>query len=290
MALNDSDLADAWTTTSLRPDRVHYDTGVLLDAEDFRDEQTYHRGRLARALGYLGGSGTLIGLRASVQRPAAGLELQVGAGLAVDRHGRLIEVPRPWCLRLAPWLAALSADALRAALGPQGVVADLYLRAVARGRGATPAFAHGAYDATDALAPSRVRDAFRFVLRLRPEAAADPGAPNFLPEPRFAALRSVPAADRAAALRDALLDGWDDTLARPDGAALAPLREHGPNVDPASLFLARVRLPAVAADPADAASDGRPLFDLDALGDAQVDNHARCFVLPNDLIAALLAA
>lgn len=282
MALNDSDLADAWST-SLRPDRVFYDTGVLLDAEDFRDEQTYHRGRLARALAYLGGSGTLVGLRVGVQRPAAGLEIQVGGGLAVDRLGRLIEVPRPWCLRLAPWLAAQSDDALRAALGPQGVVADLYLRWVARGRGATPAFAHGAYDATDAIAPARVRDAFRFGLVLRPEAAADPAAPNFLPEARFAALRSVAAAERAAALREALLDGWNDALARPDGAALVPLREHGPGVDPASVFIARLRLPAVA-------GDARPDIDLDALADEHVDNHSRCFVLPNDLTAALLAA
>lgn len=285
MALNDTDLDDAWAG-SPRPDRVFYELGVLLDAEDFRDEQTYHRGRLARALGYLGGAGTLVGLRARVQRPAAGLELQVGGGLAVDRLGRLIEVPRPWCLRLPEWLRAQSADALRAALGPQGVVADLYLRYVARGRGATPAFAQGAYDATDALTPARVRDAFRFSLVLRPEAAADPAAPNFLPQPRFAALRGLPEAGRGAALRDALLDGWDGRLARADGAALAPLREHAIGVDPAAVFLARLRVPATPA----AAPEQPPDFDLDALGDAQVDNHARSFVLPNDLIAALLAA
>jgi hypothetical protein len=33
-----------------RPDRPFYDTGVLLGSDDFRDEQTYHRSRLARAL------------------------------------------------------------------------------------------------------------------------------------------------------------------------------------------------------------------------------------------------
>ena len=31
------------------PDRVFYATGVLLDAEDFSAEQTYHRAQLARA-------------------------------------------------------------------------------------------------------------------------------------------------------------------------------------------------------------------------------------------------
>ena len=283
MALNDTDFAavDA-LPGALRPDRLYYDTGVLLDREDFVDEQTYHRGRLARALGYLGGAGTLVGLKVTAQRPPPGLELQVGGGLAVDRHGRLIEVPRPWCLRLQPWVDALSDDALRAALGPQGVVADLYLRFASRGRGATPAFAHGAYDATDALVPSRVRDAFVFELVLRPEARDDPAAPAHLPAQRFAALRGTPAADRAAALGNALLDGWDQRLARPNGEALAPLQEHGPKVDPAAIFLARVRLPATAADP-------RPLLDLSAFGDAQIDNLSRAFVVPNDLLVALIA-
>lgn len=286
MALNEQDLAavDA-LPGSLRPDRVYYDTGVLLDREDFVDEQTYHRGRLARALAYLGGSGTLVGLRATVQRPTAGLELQVGAGLAVDRHGRLIEVPRPWCLRLGPWLEAQSDDALRAALGPQGVVADLYVRFVSRGRGATPAFAHGAYDATDALVPARVRDAFVFQLMLRPEAAADPTAPNHLPRSRFAALRALPPAQRVDAAREALLDGWDDALGRPDGEALARRSEHGPQVDPSAVFLARVRLPAAAGG-----DGGRPQVALDGLADAHIDNGARAFVVPNDLLAAIFGA
>lgn len=43
--------------------RVFYAPGVLLDANDFKDEQLYHRGRLARALAYLHGSGTVAGLK-----------------------------------------------------------------------------------------------------------------------------------------------------------------------------------------------------------------------------------
>ena len=286
MALNDTDLAatDA-LPTALRPDRLYYDTGVLLDREDFGDEQTYHRGRLARALSYLGGSGTLVGLKVTAVRPAPGLELQVGGGLAVDRHGRLIEVPRPWCLRLPPWVASKSNDALRAALGAEGVVADLYVRFLSRGRGATPAFAHGAYDATDALVPSRVRDAFAFELRLRPEAKDDPAAPNHLPRQRFAALRALPPAERADAARAALLDGWGPSLARPDGQALERLQEHAVGVDAAAVFLARVRLPAGAPD-----ADGRPVFDLDAFDDSRIDNESRAFVVPNDMLAAIFAA
>jgi hypothetical protein len=286
MALNDTDFAavDA-LPGALRPDRLYYDTGVLLDREDFVDEQTYHRGRLARALGYLGGSGTLVGLKVTAQRPPPGLELQVSGGLAVDRHGRLIEVPRPWCLGLAPWVVAQGSDALRAAFGPQGVVADLYLRFASRSRGATPAFAHGAYDATDALVPSRVRDAFVFELRLRPEAKDAPEAPNHLPRQRFATLRALPAEQRADAVRDALLDGWDHSLARPNGEALPRLQEHGPSTDPTAIFLARVSLPA---GPPDA--DGRPVMDLDALDETHIDNRSRAFVVPNDMLAAVFAA
>jgi len=47
------------------PDRVNYVTGVLLGAEDFQAEQDYHRGRLARALAYAMGHGTLAGLEVS---------------------------------------------------------------------------------------------------------------------------------------------------------------------------------------------------------------------------------
>src|SRR3954470_17572641 len=81
-------------------ERVNYATGVLLQAEDFRDEQTYHRARLATALSYLIGHGTLAGLAA--RAPEVGdndLELRVEAGLALDRYGRMIEVTEPWCTR-----------------------------------------------------------------------------------------------------------------------------------------------------------------------------------------------
>ena len=52
-------------------ERPSYATGILLDAQDFTDEQTYHRGRLARALASLTGGGTLAGLRVS-HSPATG--------------------------------------------------------------------------------------------------------------------------------------------------------------------------------------------------------------------------
>ena len=41
---------DPLMDAELRPDRLHFATGVMLDREDFQAEQLYHRGRLARAL------------------------------------------------------------------------------------------------------------------------------------------------------------------------------------------------------------------------------------------------
>ena len=65
-----------------RPERAAYATGMLLDAQDFIDEQTYHRGRLARALAFLAGGGTLAGLEVT-HRPAdadQAEEIQVAPG------------------------------------------------------------------------------------------------------------------------------------------------------------------------------------------------------------------
>lgn len=287
--------ADA-LAASVSPDRPYHETGVLLGADDFRDEQTYHRARLARALAYLSGGGTLIGLRAVIQSNADATlhEVKVLPGLAIDRLGRLIEVPRAWCLRLENWWAARSADELRAAHGAQGVVVDLFLRFAAVARGRTPSFAQGAFDATDALVPNRLRDAFRFDLVLRPDAKDAPQA-SMLPMTRFAALRGVAEAERAVALAEALLDGWAignahaHDLARPDSVTLPPLAEHGAGlsmVDTMSIFLARLRIPTLES-PEAVAPTAKPTVDFAALDAESIDNRSRRFVVPADAIAAL---
>ncbi len=95
--------------TTLHSERLHYATGELLGANDVQDEQTYHRRQLARALLTLQGSGSIAGLRVVANhqpgdRPEdTEVELQVEPGLALDRAGRLIEVPRQACLRLRRW-------------------------------------------------------------------------------------------------------------------------------------------------------------------------------------------
>ena len=90
------------------PDRLYYATGVFLDATDLQAEQTYHRSRMARVLDYLHGYGTVAGL--SVGWETVTLDdgtvtdrIRVQPGLAVDRLGRMIEIPRSVCLDLSQW-------------------------------------------------------------------------------------------------------------------------------------------------------------------------------------------
>lgn len=286
-------------------ERPVYATGMLLDAQDFLDEQTYHRGRLARVLGAVAGSGTLAGLLVH-HRPevatgagAGPEEIQVNAGLAVDRLGRLIELPRPACLRVQRWWdAELARDGLlqadhtsperfisaRAqagmALPTRAVVADVFLRFVACPRGLTPAFASGPFDALNAVSVSRLRDAYELQLvprqnltdtglglPLRPGAFTLPvdqeSAEDALA--REAAMDD-PTADpavRRAALQDAVLHAYSRTA---DGE-LPRGPEHPPTVDASAVFIARVLIPVEPTDP------------TLRLGNAVlVDNHSRRFL------------
>jgi hypothetical protein len=253
------------------PDRVFYATGVLLAAEDFRAEQTYHRGRLARVLEYLHGSGTVAGLNvpdiAAVANPDDE-ELVVEPGVAIDRLGRLIEVPRKACIRLNRWYKQQDPGDLHQGFHATGVVVDLFIRFVECERGKTPAFGAGPFDALDAVTPSRLRDGYQLELVIRKEAA-----PN-LPQDPWPDLAAVAPAARRKALDDAIFAAWREGSDQwtPDG--LKPAREHVPNQDPASLFLARLTLPA---------TDGSPPVRTPGAA-AQIDRYSRLFVYtPNAL-------
>ncbi|XYH97503.1 hypothetical protein ACMHYB_58745 [Sorangium sp. So ce1128] len=254
------------------PDRVHYAQGVLLDAQDFRDEQTYHRGRLARALKYLCGPGTVAGLGVE-PRPATGetLEILVRPGLAIDPLGRLIELPRPACLRVGPWYASQDPSDLQAgfrAEAPSGVVADVFIRFVACERGRTPAIASGPFDALDAVVASRVRDGYELELVVRPEPTL-PALPDAFA--LGAGLLVDPNGRRQ--FQDAVLGGWEEGTDgwREDGRP-ALLPEHLATQEGVELLLARVRIPADAPSSATAPPARR-------LGEpVAVDNHVRRFV------------
>ncbi|HEU4926243.1 MAG TPA: hypothetical protein VFT24_04310 [Vicinamibacterales bacterium] len=260
-------------------ERPSYSTGMLLDAQDFTDEQTYHRGRLARVLASLTAGGTLAGLRVS-HGPATAApnvhpeEIRVEPGLAIDRLGRLIEVPRPACLRLQNWFDAeaaadggdrlrqgaytnlnrfLSARAIgeagsqnRPPIPARGVVADVFLRFIACARGLSPSFATGPFEALDAVATSRVRDAYDLHLIVR-QGLDD--AFNGLPAPGVDLAGIADLAERRARLQDAILDSYPASGRAGSPGELDPLPEHPAGVDRTAVFLARVVVPVGAANP-----------------------------------------
>ncbi len=232
------------------PDRVHYATGVLLGAEDFQAEQDYHRSRLARALAYAMGHGTLAGLAvtheaaqaADATNPATSERLLVAPGLAIDRLGRMIEVVKPRCLKLDDWYQAQSPQLLRQAWhdadnlwtgSPSGVAADLFVRFVVCERGKTPAFASDAFDSFDSVTAARLRDGFEMALILRQETSPPRPQPQW---PDFA--------NDASNLRGAIYSAWREGSAYSTLQGLDPLPEHVPGQDTSSLFLARLLLPA----------------------------------------------
>lgn len=275
-------------------ERLRYATGELLGADDFLDEQTYHRRQLAHALLFLNGSGTLAGLRVVAKhRPGATtaedeVHLEVEPGLALDRAGRLIEVPREACLRLRRWFDFIAAQLpdsavqdvgdLRAALQNGAVVADVFLAFHPCDRGYTPAFASGPFDALDASQPSRVRDAYELSLVLRPEAnppvATDP----------WAGIATVANAQKAS------LDAWQ-TLALPPPDHAGDWHENPAAIDPTAVLLARVRLPAGPAP--NAASAPVPDWSAATWADSapgensNIKNDVRNFILPTAAIRHL---
>jgi len=283
-------------------ERPHYATGMLLDSSDFIAEQTYHRGRLAMAVGAITGGGTLAGLRvghraSTTERPE---EIGVDAGLAVDRLGRLIELPRAACLRLQRWWDHMDDtdkgrdDLRRAAYGnverfvsaraereagvgdapalpTRAVIADIYLRFLLCEQGYTPSFASGPFDALDAVAVSRVRDAYE--LLLVPRHGLDD---DFSGLPFAAALPTDPVERRDAA-QDAVLDGWPDR-GDPGNSKPLPPAEHPNDIDTSAQFIARVLIPVDAST--------QPQRQGEAV---VVDNWARRFVPSTQLLLRWLA-
>lgn len=283
------------------PERPAYATGQLLDVQDFSDEQTYHRGRLARALGALAGNGTLAGLRAGYAAASATMpeEIRIEPGYAVDRLGRLIEIPRPACTRLQRWFEGISAldagDTLRrsaydnlgrfassraqaeAALPARAVVADVFIRFLACPRGFTPAFAAGPFDALNAVSTSRLRDAYELQLLARTDLDdAHTGLPAAGAD--LAAIADPTA--RKAALQDAIFNAWSASGHASEAGALPPASEHLPAMDTTAVWLARLFIPVTA--------DTIP--QRDASGSVLVDNYSRRFVPAQPLLARWIGA
>jgi len=258
-------------------------------------------------MAFLAGGGTLAGLRVTHQAATTGdhavpEEIRVEPGLAVDRLGRLIELPRPACLRLPRWYDAqnavdggdtlkrsayadlnrfLSARAIADAALPQAVVipdravvADVFLRFVACPRGLTPSFAAGPFDALNAVSTSRVRDAYE--LLLIPREGLDDDYDGLPAAPGAAAVGDpdAEAAARHAALQDAVLAAYAASGRAGNTGQLAPLPEQPNGLDPTAVFIARTLIPVAAGDP--------PVRQGDAV---LVDNWRRRFIPSASLLA-----
>ena len=262
-------------------DRLFYATGTMLNADDLTDEQAYHRGQLARALRYLHGTGTVAGLK--VEFAADTEEVVVQPGMAIDRVGRVVVVPRKACIRVARWFATIrdnpnTAGKLTKAFDGTHVVADVFLRYARCERGKTPAFAEGLLEALDAAVPARVRD--WYALDMLP--VADPTVAPVLPPDPWAGLTAGNQLDK-------VFDAWEDELKAlrdqnksqfwSDAVERIGLAENDLPRSTA-VFLARVPIPATAA-----AAGQVPT--RTANGAIVPDNSARRLVLPAAAVARL---
>jgi hypothetical protein len=266
------------------PSRVYYATGRMLGVEDFQAEQDYHRGRLARTLLQLYGTGTVSGLLVQTDGNAdvTKLEIQVTPGMAIDRVGRIIEVPRTVCIVLQNWLtqyvsawqsqqsgnapgAPSIADPNTAIHDGKNLTVDVFATFVPCTRGVTPCFAsQDDYDATDAFSPNRLLDSFAMQLVLRTD--ANPKTP-LDPWAGLGAQQPTPAALRQSMLAGAL--GPAGTLA-----------EYPPNFDQTAVFLARILVPATAGT-----AGNPPTWNLAGLAAANIDNTSRLFVIPVSVLS-----
>lgn len=237
------------------PERLFLHDGALVTETHFHAEQLYHRGQIARVALHLHGAGTMAGLDVSYVPDTGGpaAEVQVAPGLALDRLGRLIELPYKSCLPLALWLTqqtesptgqAQVAAGLRSAGGglPEHLVADVYLRYHACARNPEPAFATSNADTIDGVQPSRILDAGKLDLVIRPDGDDR--------EPTSLAASQVPNSPSATDIRDfKRLEAWTLTRSEeapfslPAGGALSEHIVAGNLQDGSEILLARLTVP-----------------------------------------------
>jgi hypothetical protein len=236
--------------------RVFYATGVLLNAQHLDAEQLDNHRGLARALAYLHGSGTLAGLEVTWERETDGRgeRVIVKPGIALDRLGRIIEVPRAAPLPLDRWFDEQSDTHLISGFKPslQGVVADVFVRLVPGEPAQTPG------------------PAYEVKLYLRQEPDPPP-----LPPPTWPVFMRTDGARRD--LQDAIFAAWHEGDDSCDQGGARPLAEHVLGQDPTSVFLARLVLPATLP-----ASSGRPIR---TAAEVVVDNRSRRFAYPPAALA-----
>ncbi|MFM2410174.1 MAG: hypothetical protein RL481_1002 [Pseudomonadota bacterium] len=264
-------------------ERVNYATGVMLQADDFEAEQTYHRGRMAMLMRHMLGFGTLSGLKVtSLKGENNQLELRVEPGIAVDRYGRMIEVPSPQCIQVGRWFANQSQKRLSISTHnksrtsfDKAVVADVFLSAHPCGRGKTPSFASGPFDALDALVAARVAENPRLEMVLRSEGNPDPEAGTDHPADLVKPQNFWPKAGAdAKAQLDAVMGSWDHGAADTANENLRPLVEHVRGRDYSAILLARIAIAVTAENDA----RGYTITKMEPAKGLTIDNSIRPFI------------
>lgn len=271
------------STSASLSQRVAYHNGILLDASDFQQEQSYHSSRLALALTQIHGFGTVAGLKVE-QIPGGAPDatgepnppelLMVRAGIALDRAGRLIEVAVDQSLRLNRWLeyqaaqVAASLKPYRGAGARRYFVGDLFLSFADFPQGLRPSFPEPAADATDAIVSSRTDDGFELKLIAR-DCEPENTLP-LVPKNRFPSAF----ADKPAVLA-AIYAAYDQKSPDID-------REYPEGADVKSVFLSRVLIRLE-----DAPSTSLLRHDS---GEVEIADLDRPIVVPTDLLKYLLPA
>jgi len=272
------------------PQRVFYSTGRMLGVEDFQADQDYHRGRLAKVLVQLYGTGTISGLLVQTAKNAdQQLEVQVTPGIAIDRAGRIIEVPRKVCIVLDNWLTQLTKAWLKQQKNPtpgqatipdpntgihdgKNLMVDVFVTFVPCTRGLTPCFAsEDDYDATVAFSANRWLDSFAMQLVLRTDLTPLTPIDPWKTSGALAGAGSGLTAPVTATLQNLLLGATA-------GPAVAPV-EYPPNFDASSVFLARLLIAATGGT-----AGQPPQWDLTQVA---IDNNSRLFVYPPSLLCRL---
>ena len=221
-------------------------------SQDFIDEQTYHRGRLARALAFLAGGGTLAGLEVT-HRPAdtdqpEEIKVAPGSPSTASAGSSRFRVP-PACGSTAGLPArSCATGAIRFAPRPM-TPRSFHQRTRRRARRAAGTRRGGRclsafrrvrerVDAelrrrpvrcVDAVAPARLRDAYELQLVARADHLGDTF--TGLPDPGIDLGAIADIAARRAALQDAILDAYPMS-----GAPARPVRSRRrPATRPASI-------------------------------------------------------
>jgi hypothetical protein len=212
-------------------------------------------------------------------------EIQVTSGLAIDRVGRLIEVPTTVCIRLQPWLDAQAAADLNDSIVGGNLYIDVFATFAACTQGVTPCYAtQDDYSATDAFSANRLLDSFAMQLVLRTDASNYASASDIpVPQDPWLPLGAVPTSISGAltAIQQNILSGNSGPGAYlPFTAGGTVPREIPSGVDTSSVLLARISIPATPG-----ADGAAPAVTLSGIA---INNSVRLFVYPPSLVARSL--